>query len=50
MGKSDKYAIFMLLWLIAGAVLSGGWFPIFANVLSLVYAIMAIYFTFKERK
>lgn len=48
MDKSDKYAIFMLLWLIAGGVVSVGWFPIVANVLSFVYAIMAIYSTFKE--
>lgn len=48
MDKSDKYAVFMLLWLIAGAVVSISWFPIVANVLSLVYAVMAIYCTFKE--
>ena len=45
--NSDKYSVFMLLWLIAGSVITGGWFPIVAYVFSGIYALMAVYASFK---
>ena len=46
---SDKYSVLMLLWLIAAnTVGTGGWFPVAATVISVVYAGMAIYNTFKD--
>ena len=46
---SDKYSVFMLLWLIAGQVVAtGSWFGFVAGVMAVIYAVMTIYHTYKD--
>lgn len=46
---SDKYAVFMLLWMIACAVSSGGFVVVFA-LFSIAYALLSAYYAIKECK
>ena len=46
--KSDKYAVFMLLWMILAAVTSLKGFAVVCTVFALLYGIMTIYHSYKE--
>lgn len=45
--KSDKYAVFMLLWMISGTVVTSKVFAVVFTLIGMVYAVMSLYHTFK---
>ena len=48
--KSDKYNVFMLLWMILAAATSVKGFAVVCTVFALLYGIMTIYYSYKEEK
>jgi len=47
--KSDKYAVFMLLWMISGAVVSSKAFAVVFSIIGMIYAVMSLYHILMER-
>jgi len=45
--KSDKYAVFMLLYMISGAVVTSKVFAVVFTLIGMVYAVTTLYHTFK---
>ena len=45
--KSDKYAVFMLLWMISGAVVTSELSAVVFLCIAVVYAVMSLYHAFK---
>lgn len=45
--KSDKYSVFMLLWMISGAVVTSKVFAEVFTLIGMAYAVMTLYHTFK---
>lgn len=46
--KSDKYSIFMLLWMISAGVASSKTFAIVFGLIGIGYGLLAIYNLFRE--
>ncbi len=47
--KSDKYTVFMLLWMISGAVVTSKAFAVVFSIIAMIYGVMTIYCTFTEK-
>lgn len=45
--KSDKYGVFMLLWMISGVVVTSEVCAIVFLCIAMAYAVMSLYHTFK---
>lgn len=45
--KSDKYSVFMLLWMISGVVATSEVFVVVFCIIAMVYGAMSLYHTFK---
>lgn len=46
---SDKYSVFMLLWMIMSAVTTGGFSVVF-SLIGVTYAGLTLYHTYRETK
>jgi len=45
--KSDKYTVFMLLWMISGTVVTSKVFAVVFSIIGMIYGAMTLYHTFK---